>query len=273
MIDCGEGSQMQLSRYKLKRNKIDHIFISHLHGDHVYGLPGLLTSMSLGGRISKLTVHGPVAIKRFLAEIFRASGAYFSYDLQIIEYDVDKAHDIIINDELRVLAFPMQHRTPTLGYRFDEVISTKNIDPAAIKKYNLSISEIVSIKDGADLRRGKLHIYNELLTAPLSKPRSYAYCSDTVYDIDLVKHLAGTTLLYHETTYLDDLVHLAAERMHSTLGQAIDIAKRAQVSQLITGHYSSRYHNLQIFLQEGISQFAGLLLGEEGRTYPVESNE
>ncbi len=269
MIDCGEAAQIQVAKYKIKRSKLDHIFISHMHGDHCYGLPGLLTSFALEGRKDKLYLHGPIGIKKFIDVIVEVSGAYMPYDLIIKEYDTELTNVISISDKLSVQTFPMKHRMPTMGFRFTETITESNINPEKIGQYNLTIEEIKAVKKGSDITREDVVINNAELIFPKSSPRSYSYCSDTVYDLDLVQYIENSTLLYHETTYLSGLEQIAGERMHTTLGQAIDIANRANISNMIVGHYSSRYADTSVFLDEGLPLFPGLLLGVEGKVYEV----
>ena len=269
MIDCGEGSQIQLSKYHIKRSKITDIFISHMHGDHCLGLPGLLTSYSLQSRNDALHLHGPVGIRDFIENIFRVTGAHMTYPLQIFEYDTEIENSISVTPNFSVITFPLRHRGSTMGFKVQEHINEFNIDTKAIKKFDLNIDEIKSIKQGNDLIRGMESVANEKLTLPREKERSYAYCSDTVYFEELADSIRGCDLIYHETTYLDDLIHLAADRMHTTLGQAIQIAKLADVQRMIIGHYSSRYNDPGVFLEEGKSKYEGLILGEEGVTYPI----
>lgn len=269
MIDCGEAAQIQISKYQIRRNKIAHIFISHLHGDHCYGLPGLLTSFSLQGRNSKLHLHGPAGIAEFVRGVFNISQAYLSYELLILEYDTEIENSITLNGSISVTTFPMKHRIPTMGFRFDEKITEYNINSAAISKYSMSIEEIKAAKKGISIVRNDVKIPIEKLTLAKIKERSYSYCSDTVYDLDLIPFIKNSSLLYHETTYLDDLEKLASKRMHSTLGQAIEMAQLANIKQLIVGHYSSRYQDIDIFLELGLPKFEGLMLGEEGRVYQV----
>lgn len=269
MIDCGEATQIQIAKYRIKRNKLDHIFISHMHGDHCYGLPGLLTSFALGGRSEPLFLHGPMGIKRFINVIIEVSGAYMPYELIIKEYDTELINEIAINPNLKVTSFPMKHRIPTMGFRFQETITQYNIDPVAISQYNLSIEEIKAVKNGADVIRDGNVIDNATLIITPSQPKSYSYCSDTVYDQELIPYIKDSSLLYHEATYLSGLEVIAGERMHSTLGQAIDIASASNVERLIVGHYSSRYPDVSVFLDEGLPLFSGLLLGEEGNVYSV----
>jgi ribonuclease Z len=269
MIDCGEAAQIQLSKYHIKRSKISHIFISHLHGDHCYGLPGLLTSFSLQGRTSKLNLHGPIGTEELLRGVFKVSEAHLFYELVILEYNTEIENSITLNNSISVTTFPMKHRIPTMGFRFDEKIAEHNLNSEAISKYSMSIEEIKAAKNGQSIVRNNVKIPIAELTMVKNKERSYSYCSDTIYDRSLIPFIKNSTLLYHETTYLDDLEWLAVKRMHSTLGQAIEMAKSANVKQLIVGHYSSRYENVDIFLKHGLPKFEGLMLGEEGRVYQV----
>lgn len=269
MIDCGEAAQIQIAKFKIKRNKLDHIFISHMHGDHCYGLPGLLTSFALGGRTEKLYLHGPTGIKKFIVVIIELSGAYMPFDLVIKEYDTEKINKISLTSNIEVSTFPMKHRMPTMGFRFSEVITERNINPAKIKEYNLSIDDIKTVKRGLSITREGINITCDELTFALQKPRSYSYCSDTVYDPELIPYINKSSLLYHETTYLSGLETIAGERMHTTLGQAIEIAKFAEIENMIIGHYSSRYPDTSVFLDEGLPLFPGLLLGVEGETYSI----
>jgi len=269
MVDCGEGTQIQISRYKIKSNKISHIFISHLHGDHCYGLPGLLSSFSLGRRTKKLSLHGPKGIKKFIDTIFEVSQAHLSYTLDIIEYDTEISNSIPMKDSFSVTTFPMKHRIPTMGFRFNENIVSLNINAEKIKEHLLTVDEIKTAKKGKNIVRKEKTIPFEEVTFLPEKPRSYSYCSDTVYDLELVPFIKESSLLYHETTYLDDLTHLAKERMHTTLGQALDIAKRSNIDKMIVGHFSSRYSDTSIFLKEGKDHIQTLYVGEEGITYTV----
>ena len=269
MIDCGEGTQSQLSRYKVKRSKISHILITHLHGDHVYGLPGFLTTSSLQGRTGPLTVHGPTGIAELVDTMVRLSGAHVSYPLTVVEYDTKQQHSIAVDDRLTVTTVELQHRIPTMGYIIAESQPSINILPGAVKAYELTIAEIKQIKKGADLEREQLLVPNSELTVAPPQPRSYAYISDTLYDASLVPALQGVTTIYHETTYLDDLQQLAAERYHTTIGQAVAMAKAIGARQLITGHYSSRYRDISVFFTEGRKLWSGVELGEEGRVYTI----
>ncbi len=270
MIDCGEGTQSRLSTFKIKRSRISHVFISHLHGDHCFGLPGFLTTSSLQQRKAPLNIHGPRGLVEYIEVTMRLSGSYIGYELNVIEYDTSRSHTIMINDRLSVSTIPLQHRIPTMGFKIAETTVYSNIRSKKIKEYNLSIDEIISAKSGNDIVRGDITLLNTELLVKKNKKRAYAYVSDTIYDESIVPHIQGVNVLYHETTYLDDLENLAKERFHTTLSQAINIAKLSGANKLITGHYSSRYKDITVFLTEGRKRWGGVELGEEGRTYLIE---
>lgn len=268
MIDCGEGTQSQLTRCKIKRSKIEHIFISHLHGDHCFGLPGLLTTSSLQRRTTPLTIHGPRGLHTFIDTVLRISGSHLGYELEIKEYDTEIVNTILVKSDLTVTTFPLKHRIPTMGYRFQEHRTSVNIKTELIAKYNLSIEEIKAVKNGADVQRDDT-IPNAIFVVKQKYNRSYAYVSDTVQDMDIIPHIDGVSTLYHETTYLDDLRTLADERMHTTIGGAISVAQKASAGKLITGHYSSRYKDISVFYDAGRRLWDKVELGEECRTYPI----
>ena len=266
LIDCGEGTQIQLSNYRIRRNKISHIFISHLHGDHVFGLPGLLGSYNHFNRIKPLTIYGPPGLNKLINTIIDVSGAHYSYTLNIVELEWTVPGTFSINDNLKIQYFPLKHRVPTIGYRFDLNEDKINIIKESLNDLNLSIQEIRMIKKGKDviLNDGKLLKWDSV--ARRSKVRkSYAYCSDTIYDEDIISFIEHVDYLYHETTYLDGMESEASYRKHSTLGQAIKITQLAKAKNLITGHYSSRYKNLDDFIKVSESnEKLSLIIGREG---------
>lgn len=271
MIDCGEGTQMQLNHYKIKRNNLSDIFITHLHGDHCYGLPGLLTSFALQGRQKGLTLHGPEGIKAFIEGVLSSSYAMLPYPLTINEYVSDDPTTVEITPHLHVHTFPLNHRVPTIGYRFQEVNPYQNIDPEKINEYNLSIEEIHLAKALQPIVRENETILPRQVLFPLKKARSYAYCSDTAYDVNIVPYISGVDLLYHEATYLDDMIDFAAERYHSTISQAIDISLKCEAKALIVGHFSSRYGDLTEYEEIGTQKRNNFFVGEEGTTYSIEA--
>ncbi len=266
LIDCGEACQIRISEYKLKANKINTICISHLHGDHCFGLPGLLTSFSNANRSKALTVIGPKGIKAFVDDIIAHTYSRINYPLSFIELDHSNQTEVVFtNDDFEVSAFPLKHRIPTYGYRFQEKAHQLNIKKEAIEKFQLSIPEIKKIKQGIDVIRNNKEIikWQDSCINP-SLPRSYSYCSDTVYDEDICKYISESQYLYHETTYLHELSHLAKERMHSTALEAGQIALKANVQNLIIGHYSSRYRKVDSLVEEASSVFTNVLKGYDG---------
>ena len=265
LIDAGEGCQIKMGQFKVKRSKISHVFISHMHGDHVFGLPGLITSFSLNNRTSPLSVWGPVGIKRYLNTILEISEARLSFDLSINEIEQDVFQKILDFDDIEIHAFPLQHRIKTFGYLFKEKLGSRNIIPEKIEEYSMSVKEIKAAKAGKDLKREDKYISNELITFVKERLKSFAYCSDTIYDESLASILQGVDLLYHEATYTNDLKEQASERMHTTAEQAGMIAKKSAAKKLLIGHFSSRYADLNPLLEEAQSVFANSHLAEEGK--------
>lgn len=266
LIDCGEACQIRISEYKLKANKIDTICISHLHGDHCFGLPGLLTSFSNASRSKSLMIIGPKGIKSFVDDIIKHTYSRINYPLEFTELDHSYGSLQVYQDQsLKILAFPLKHRIPTYGYRFQEVYNQLNIKKEAISKFNLSIPEIKEIKQGINVTRenGEIISWESCCINP-SLPRSYSYCSDTIYDEELSSEILETQYLYHETTYLHELAHLAKERMHSTALDAGRIATLSKAKNLIIGHYSGRYRKVDDLVLEAKSVFPNVLKGYDG---------
>jgi len=271
LIDCGEGCQIRLNEYKIRRNKIQYICISHLHGDHVYGLPGLLTSYNHKDRGKPLIVIGPLGIKKFILNLLENSYTHISYDLQFIELDHKGIEKVAQMGDISISAFPLDHRIPTYGYRFDECLLDYNIRKESIVRHSLNIEEIKRAKAGVDIVRENGNIRFSDVVVPKGKPRSYAYCSDTVYDPGLIKYIQKVDLLYHETTYMHDLAEQAKERKHSTSKEAALIAKGADVGRLITGHYSSRYRTVDELLHETREYFPNSEKGYDGAIFFLET--
>ena len=272
LVDCGEGTQIQLGKYKIKRNKIDTIFISHLHGDHVYGLPGLLGSYNHFNRIRPIQIYGPPGLRDFVEMAIEIAQAKLSYELSITELPPETTGEIKFNNGIKVQYFPLKHRITNFGFRFNYQSPERNIKKEAIKKFNLTVPMIKAAKRGEDILTESGNILlNNLLTLPQMPTLSYAFCSDTVFDTDLIDHVNNVDLLYHETTYLDGMEKEAKERMHSTLGQAIFIAEKAQAGVLLTGHYSSRYTDLKEFKAAADNANITVIIGEEGEKYYIHS--
>jgi len=271
MIDCGEGTQTRLSDFNItRRERIEQIFISHLHGDHIFGLPGLLTSFSLNNRKKALTIYSPAGLQEMIEAIFKYSHSHLSYELNFVVVPTDKSIQVFENKDITVKTIPLNHRIPATGYLFEEKEKMRNIRPEKIKEYNIHYSKINDIKRGGDFitEDGKVISHEELTCAP-APPCSFAFCSDTTYQESIVPIIKGVDLLYHETTYMDDARESAAKYGHSTAKEAATIAKMAGVGKLICGHYSSRYPKLEALEAEAKEVFKNSELGLEGRIFKI----
>lgn len=272
LIDCGEGTQIQLSRYKIKRNAIKAIFISHLHGDHIFGLPGVITSFLHYSRKSPLLIVGPVGIKAFVESCLGLSQAQLNFDLHIQEFDAGEPNLVFEDHNLTVTSLPLQHRLPTMGYLFTEKEQERKLDIKKLPIYRLTVEEMKSLKKDMPVHRyPDLQITPDEVCLPQPKLRTYAFLSDTVFLPSIVPSIAGVDVLYHETTYLNNMEKEAVLRQHATAGQAAEIARSAGVGMLITGHYSSRYKSLDDFLVECKAVFLNTRLGVEGGVYSIGS--
>ncbi len=267
LLDCGEGTQMRMGDFDVPRHKIQQIFISHLHGDHVFGLPGLLFSYDLNGRQTPLDIYSPPGLEAMIAAQLRPGGS-LSYPLLFHEVDTYAPSLVFENKDVSVQSIPLKHGIPTVGYVFREKPRLLNIRSEKIAEYQLTIPQIKAAKAGEPvlLENGKL-LENQELTLPPTPLRSYAFFTDTIYDESVLPYLQGVNLLYHDTTFCDDFAENAAITMHSTARQAAQLARKAGVGQLICGHYSSRYRELGVFLEEAGEVFENVVLGVEGRTY------
>ena len=270
LVDCGEGTQMRMSDLQVKRSKINTILISHLHGDHIFGLPGLLTSYLLNNRQEPLQVIGPEGLERFLYVTLNLDQVLLTFHLNIREIDASKHQLIMETQHLEVYSFPLNHRIPTAGYRFVEKNKPRNLNIASIAKYKVPIEDYTDIKNGADwMSPTQGLIANQLLTEPPLPPRSYAYCSDTAYDPSIIPFIKGTDLIYHEATFLANMQEQAAQRYHSTSQQAAMIAQQALSKNLIIGHFSSRYAELNTLLEEAQQIFPNTDLALEGKVFQI----
>jgi ribonuclease Z len=265
LIDCGEGTQIQLRRYKKHFGKINHIFISHTHGDHVFGLFGLLSSFSMLGRKAPLHIYAHPLLEEILNTHFKYFGNDLKYSIHY-HYLHSKKHELVYEDEkFEVLAFPLKHRIPCSGFVFREKVKLRNVIKFKIEEYQLGIKDIVKIKQGADFitPEGKT-IPNTELTTPPSEPKSYAYCTDTKYTESIIQHIEKVNLLYHESTFLDIDLKLAKATYHSTASQAATLALKANVKQLVIGHFSSRYKTEDKYLEEATKIFPNTILANDG---------
>jgi len=266
LIDCGEGTQMQLSKYKIRRSRINHIFISHLHGDHYFGLPGLLTSLGLMNREHDLHLYAPAALKQILDLLFSISDTQLPFQLY---FHALEEEGVIADDaKFSVECFKVYHRIECWGFVIHEKKKPRKINKDKIIRYDIPATFYERLKAGEDYttKTGEV-IKSEDVTIPAPEPRSYAFCADTIYNERIVEKLKEITLLYHETTYLKDLEARAASRFHSTTIQAAKIALLAHAKKLLIGHFSSKYETLDEFLVEASEIFPNTQLALEGCTY------
>lgn len=268
LIDCGEGTQMQMARYKIRRSKINHIFISHLHGDHYFGLIGLLTSMGLLGRDNPLHLYAPAPLEKIIALQLEAASTTLPFTLHF--HPVTGPGQILDTPKFSVEAFATQHRIPCFGYIIREKRNPRRIDKEKVVAYNIPAAFYDHLKQGADYvtKDGEV-IANESVTLPNLAPRSYAFCADTIYDEQIAEQVRGVNLLYHETTYLADQAERAASRFHTTTAQAAAIASKAGAQKLLIGHFSSKYETLDAFLAETKQFFPQTQLATEGTTFLI----
>lgn len=265
MIDCGEGTQLQFRKQKLPFNRLNHIFISHLHGDHCFGLIGFLSTLALLGRVGTVHVHAHADLEKIL----RPQLDYFCrdnpYEVKIEPFDTTKNEVIFEDRSLTVTSIPLMHRVPCAGFRFDEQAKEAHLIPDMIKFYNIPVKKLQYIKKGADfITEDGSVIANSRLTKPAEQPRSYAYCSDTAYSERIVPIIEGVDLLYHEATFANSEIIRASETGHSTAAQAAQIAKLANVKKLMLGHFSARYTDNTVLLNEAKAIFENTILANEG---------
>ena len=268
LIDCGEGTQVQLRKYKVKFSRIKHIFISHLHGDHFFGLPGLISTFHLMGREAEMHIYGPKGIKEAILLLLKLGKSRTKFSMYFHELEQNSPQLIYEDDKVTVETIPLNHRVYTNGFLFKEKPGDRKLNVDAAREANIDMSYYNKIKEGYDVenRDGKL-IPNSQITFDPDPPKSYAFCSDTAYNPLMVSQIAGTKVLYHESTFLDSHQYLCEKTKHSTAKEAAMIAKEAQVGTLILGHYSGRYNNLELFRNEAKEIFDNVLLAEDGKVF------
>jgi len=270
LIDCGEGTQMQLRKYRIRLGKLHHIFISHVHGDHVFGLYGLLSSLSLLGREYPLHVYAPAHFEAHLRQHLADFDIYLGYELVFHPLHHSRSEKIYEDDRITVETLPLKHRVPTLGFLFREKPRPRNIYPDMIKKYNMSLKQIRQVKNGSDLEldNGTRVLFDEL-TYSKHVPVSYAYCSDTVYTESFLEKIRNIDVLYHEATYDGTMKKRAVETGHSTSLQAATLARKAGVGKLIMGHFSARYKQIEPLVEEARTIFPHTVAAVDGETYEI----
>ena len=271
LIDCGEGTQLQLQRFKLKAQRLDAIFISHLHGDHYLGLVGLLSSLHLQGRIRELHLFGPPPLSDIITSQLRYSDTTFRYPLHFHPLDMDEKMVIYENNKITVSTLPLQHRVPCVGYIFKEKPHPLRIDKDALPE-NISHKELADLKKGENIldESGNIKYKAKDLTFKGKRARTYAYCTDTLYLPELAKPLKGVDLLYHEATFLTEKELKATNTYHATAGQAAQLAKDSDVGELIIGHFSARYKDLTPLEEEARKTFKNTFLAIEGKMFSIK---
>lgn len=265
LVDCGEGAQLSICRQHLNFSRLTDVFISHLHGDHLLGLPGLLSTLSLHGKGGKVRVHIFEKGARLMHEILSTVGHETSFEIEYDILDPNGTHVIYEDNALTVKSFPLYHSVPCVGFRFDEKPKPRHLRGDMAKFLEIPVRELAGIKAGADFVRADGTVFtNDRLTTPADPSASYAYCSDTMFNPAVAESVRGVDLLYHEATYGDELAVKGAERGHSTASEAAEIARLAGTKRLLIGHYSSRYNDTDELLQQARAVFPDTIAATEG---------
>lgn len=264
MIDCGEATQLQLRKSKLKFSRLNHVFISHLHGDHCFGLMGLISTFSMLGRTADLHIHAPEKLEKLLSPHLQFFCKDMGYKVVFHPFDTQRQACIYEDRSVSVHNIPLKHRIPCSGFLFAEKATPNHIRRDMIDFYQVPVHELNRIKNGADyVLADGTRIPNERLTIPSDPPRKYAYCSDTIYNRDMIEQIKGVDLLFHEATFAESEIMRAKETFHSTASQAGKIAREAQVKKLIIGHFSARYDDESVLLSEVQAVFPHTVLAKE----------
>jgi ribonuclease Z len=269
LIDCGEGTQVQLLRYELRFSRINHVFISHLHGDHYLGLMGLLFTMHLQKREATLYLYAPRGLDEIILTHLKYGKSVLNFSIEFHAFEGNKVELLLDNEELNVQTIPMNHGIACCGFLFREKPKKLNINKEKLPP-NLPYPLILALKEGEDIYFEDHLIPNQALTLPPKPLKSYAFCADTKYHEPIIEQLKGVDTIYHEATLTEEFASKIEEGMyHSTAKQAATIALKAEVKKLIIGHFSVRYGDLSVFLNEASVIFANTVLAEEGRTYSI----
>lgn len=271
LVDCGEGALMQMKKYGIRKSRIDHVFISHLHGDHFYGLIGFVTSIGLLGRVKPLHLYAHAPLLNIIEMQLAAANGRLPFEIIFKELLPNTAELLFDENNCQIHSFPVEHRIPCHGFKFTYATNDRKIIPEKCREYSIPKVFYKQLKKGVDYtqKNGKV-IPNEWLTDPPPDPLSYAFCADTIYTDSFLSHIQEVDLLYHESTYLNKDLDRATERFHSTAEQAALIAQKAHAKKLLLGHYSSRYKDLQGFYDEAKIVFPNIEVTIEGTTYVVE---
>lgn len=268
LIDCGEGTQVELRKHKIKFNRIKHIFISHLHGDHYFGLVGLISTFRLLTREADLHIYGPKGLKKIITLQMKLANSWTNYNLYFHELTSTDSELIYEDNKVEVHTIPLDHRIYTNGFLFKEKEGERKLDMNAILNEEINVAYYRKLKQGFDVENeaGEM-VKNETVTKPANKPLSYAFCSDTAYNEAVIPIIENVDVLYHESTFLEQHSNLAPKTKHSTAKEAARIAKQANVGKLILGHYSTRYDDLNVFKQEANEHFENVELADDGKVF------
>lgn len=273
LIDCGEGTQVQLRRFKIRFGRIHNIFITHLHGDHFFGLPGILSSFNLMGRKVPLNIYGPDKLEQIIMGLYETMGEKLNYKIIFNKVNFSQPELILDTDKLSVTSVPLRHKIPSVGYIFREKEKLRKISRDLVDELGLGVKELIRLKSGQDvIRPDGTELKSEDLTSPAPAPRSYAFISDTRYSEMIIPLIQGIDLLYHEATYLDVMKRRAKETGHSTAAEAAKIAKQAGVGKLIIGHFSARYKTSLPLLMEAQEIFPETIAAEDGLCIDVNNS-
>jgi len=266
LVDCGEGTQIQMIKYKVRRSKISHVFISHLHGDHYYGLVGLINTFGLLSHKQELHIYGPDPLQQIIEMQLKVADTILPYPLYF--HTLTDNAILIDDDKIKISCFKTTHRILCFGFAFEEKIGKRKLLIDKVRQYDIPVSFYSSLQNGLDYITPKGDIIkNESVTTAPAKGNKYAYCADTKYDETIIPAIYGADLIYHETTYLDNLQDKASERFHCTTKQAAAIAQKAMVKKMLIGHFSSKYSTLDQFLSEAREVFPNTELAIEGETF------
>lgn len=270
LIDCGEGTQNQLLHFGIKANRIDHIFISHLHGDHYLGLVGLLSSLHLNGRVKPMDIFGPPELKEIIDLQFKHSQTYLRYPLNFRTTNPDISETIFESYDVIVESFPLDHRIPCTGFKFSEKQRMRKIIKEKVERIGVPTEYIPLIKKGKDFTdaNGRVHLAKDL-TTEADRPKVYVYCSDTICSWKYLENIKNADTLYHEATFLHDMLGRAEETFHTTARQAAEVALKANARKLLIGHFSARYRELEPLLEEAREIFPATSLALEGKTFHI----
>ena len=266
LIDCGEGTQVELRRNRVKFNRIKHIFISHLHGDHYFGLIGLISTFRLLTRETELHIYAPKGLKELITLQMKLANSWTNYMLIFHELNSNESELIFEDEKVEVHTIPLDHRIYTNGFLFKEKVGQRKLDMNAVLNADIDVAYYNKLKQGFDVvNKKEILIKNDTVTKAPNLPKSYAFCSDTAYNEAIVDIIKGVTVLYHESTFIEKNEKLAAPTKHSTAKQAAQIARLAEVDTLILGHFSTRYDDLKVFKEEAQTIFNSVLLAEAGK--------